>query len=118
MPHLTVEYSGNLAALPMNTLLLELNEALAASGQFEAHDIKSRAVMFDHFLVGTALHEHGFMHAKLSLLGGRSTAVRRELSQRLLQVLHAACDKLTLPPAQLCVEIQEIDAEAYSKTSV
>jgi 5-carboxymethyl-2-hydroxymuconate isomerase len=118
MPHLTVEYTRNLAALPMSTVLLKLNEALAASGEFHAHDIKSRAIALDDFLVGTSLHEHGFVHAKLSLLGGRSTTVKRELSQRLLQALQASCEKLTLPPAQLCVEILEIDAESYSKAGL
>jgi len=118
MPHLTVEYTSNLAALPMGTLLLRLNEALATSGQFEEHDIKSRAVALTEFLVGTSLREQGFVHAKLSLLGGRSTAVKRDLSQRLLQALQAACAKVPTPPVQLCVEILEIDAEVYAKASV
>jgi 5-carboxymethyl-2-hydroxymuconate isomerase len=117
MPHLTVEYTNNLAALPMGALLLRLNEALATSCQFEEHDIKSRAVPLQDFLIGTSLREQGFVHAKLSLLGGRSATVKRELSQRLLQALQAACAKVPLPPVQLCVEILEIDGEVYAKAS-
>jgi 5-carboxymethyl-2-hydroxymuconate isomerase len=118
MPHLTVEYSDNMAELPADAVLLSLNETLVASGLFEAHDIKSRAVMLEEFLIGTSRGDQGFVHAKLSLLSGRSTEVRRNLSQSLLRTLQAVCGKVSLPPAQLCVEIIEIEAEVYSKATI
>jgi len=56
MPHLHVEYSDNLHDLAVDRLLLRLNHALVASGQFaDELDIKSRAVALASYRVGTAL---------------------------------------------------------------
>ena len=52
MPHLTVEFTANLAGANRASFLARLNHVLVARGQFEGPDIKSRAVSLDAYRVG------------------------------------------------------------------
>ena len=116
MPHLTFEYTANLA-FDADALLRVANERLAASGHFVEVDIKSRARRLEAWRVGTADAARGFVHAVLALLPGRSDAVKAELSALLLDVL-----RQHLPTAhvatQLCVSVEEIHGPAYAKATV
>ena len=55
MPHLTLEYTGNLAELDVRRTLVSLNTALMESGHFEGRDIKSRAFGYPTTLLVTVL---------------------------------------------------------------
>ncbi len=118
MPHLTLEYTNNLTALDAGRVLLALNHALVASGQFEDIDIKSRALPLETFLIGTSVGNHAFVHVKLALLSGRSSQTKSELSSALLRVLRANCEAGAGNHLQLCVEVQDIDRASYAKDSV
>jgi 5-carboxymethyl-2-hydroxymuconate isomerase len=117
MPHLTIEYTDNLPQFNAGGALLALNEALAASGHFEEIDIKSRAVQVGTYLVGTSPGARAFVHVKLAILCGRSIQTRHELSDRLLSVLKATGAWPAGTHVQLCVEVQEIERETYSKSA-
>ncbi|UUZ62303.1 5-carboxymethyl-2-hydroxymuconate Delta-isomerase [Polaromonas sp. P1-6] len=118
MPHLTIEYTDNLPQFSVDNALLALNKALVASGQFEEVDIKSRAVKFATFCVGTSPNDRAFVHAKLAILSGRSIQTKHELSESLLLVLKQVCEWPARTHVQLCVEVQEIERESYAKTSI
>jgi 5-carboxymethyl-2-hydroxymuconate isomerase len=118
MPHLTIEYTDNLPQFNAGGALVALNKALVASGQFEEIDIKSRAIRIGTFLVGTSPDDRAFLHVKLAILSGRSIQIKQELSESLLLTLTAMYEWPTKPHVQLCVEVQEIDREAYSKSFV
>ena len=118
MPHLTVEYSDNLPQFEANKALMALNQTLVASGQFEEIDIKSRAVRFDQFLVGTSTTHRAFVHAKLALLSGRTVETKQALSKNLLDALQAICVGPVGLNVQLCVEVQDIERESYAKTNI
>jgi 5-carboxymethyl-2-hydroxymuconate isomerase len=118
MPHLTIEYSDNLPQFDAQETLLALNTTLAASGQFEEVDIKSRAIRLDTFLVGTSPLDRAFVHAKLAILSGRSVETKQALSNRLLAALQAACAWPATLQVQLCVEVQEIERQSYAKASI
>ncbi len=115
MPHLTLEYTSNLSDLDPKRILIALNHALVASGQFEEFDIKSRALPLDTFLVGTADERRAFVHAKLALLSGRSAQTKSDLSGAMLRVLRMACKGLADCPVQLCAEIIDMDRASYAK---
>jgi len=118
MPHITLEYTQNLAPeLDAGEVLMSLNRALAGSGQFQEPDIKSRALVLDRFLVGTAPEGRAFAHVKLALLSGRSAAVKRELSEALLTALSRACPPRAGLDVQLSVEVVDLDRDAYAKES-
>lgn len=117
MPHLNIEYSDNLSALDTGALLLAMNQALLACGQFEERDIKSRALKMDAFLIGVSLPQRAFVHAKLSILDGRTPVIRQALAACLLQVLQQQCWPGGVE-VQLCVEVLEIERASYAKACI
>ncbi|MFY9663202.1 MAG: hypothetical protein WAL67_09570 [Candidatus Cybelea sp.] len=64
MPHIILEYSSNLSndAL-VNQLLGKLHDTLGGIESFETDRIKSRALRFDAYKIGTDDHR-GFVHAR------------------------------------------------------
>jgi len=117
MPHLHLEYTANLPELKADIALLRLNNALVASGHLASEpDIKSRALKFDTFRVGTGMGERGFVYVKLALLGGRSPEIKKQLSDSLLAVLQDLCQWPPEVSVQLCVEITDLDRASYVKT--
>ncbi|MFZ6768801.1 5-carboxymethyl-2-hydroxymuconate Delta-isomerase [Undibacterium sp. Di26W] len=114
MPHFTIEYSANLP-IQARELLLDINTALVATNHFKEIDIKSRAIRFDTYVVGTANAERAFLHAKLVILKGRTTEVKRDLSERVLTVINQAGPWPPGLDVQLCVEVQELERETYAK---
>ena len=118
MPHLTLEYTDNLPKLNVAQTLLELNHILMASGQFEEIDIKSRAILLDTFLVGTSPKNRAYAHVKLAMMSGRSSQIKRELSESILLVLKQIWKATPDLHIQLCIEVQDIDREVYTKTII
>lgn len=119
MPHLTLEYSDNLPGLNLPLTLTALNASLVASGHFEEADVKSRALRFDTFVVGSGSQPRAFVHARLALLSGRSTEVKRTLAEGLLAVLtnHSNAWK-PAGEVQISVETQDMDRASYAKAIV
>lgn len=112
MPQIIMQYSKGLP-LDAAATLLAINQALLASGQFQAVDIKSRAIPLDYWLTGTEPGAHPFVHLQLHILTGRDLATRQQLSASLLPVLQ---QQVSGPPGtQLCVEICQMEKESYSK---
>jgi 5-carboxymethyl-2-hydroxymuconate isomerase len=116
MPHLHVEYTRNLTELEPEKLLLKLNHALMATGQFANEaDLKARAVQLDHFRVGIGLGERAFVYARLAILGGRSAGVKHKLSADLLTALREGVKLPAEVDVQFGVDIVDMDREAYGK---
>lgn len=118
MPHIHVEYSDNLA-LEARPLLKAFNSSLFESGHVsDAKDIKSRAMVQSEFIVGLDENANqAYIHAKVSLLTGRSIEVQKQISNQLLHVLQQHVPE-TQCDVQLCVEILEMNKETYSKTII
>jgi 5-carboxymethyl-2-hydroxymuconate isomerase len=116
MPHLTVEYSRNLAGFPEAQALTELNQAVTASPEIaDEADLKTRFIVANSFAVGTATEPRAFVHAQLRVLSGRTPEAKRDLSERIASVLR----RLTPRPAgvlvQLSVELVDMDRGSYVK---
>lgn len=117
MPHLTIEYSCNLATAITPAVLRTLNLALLGTGQFEEADIKSRAVAFDCFAIGTADSPRGFVAARLAMLSGRSLEIKRNVAEALLAALESAISVGGME-LQTSVEIADIDRDSYAKSVI
>ena len=117
MPHLTVEYTNNLAPVDTALLLGRLNRVLVASGQFQGPDIKSRALSLDAYRVGDEDGSHGFVHLTLSLLSGRTPEVKKKLADQLLAELQQIRTELGwhADQTQLTVDIRDLEREFYAK---
>lgn len=120
MPHLVIEYTSNLDNFPEAHLLDALNAAIIASGQIQnEQDLKSRIVRTEQFVIGadpTALR--GFVHAELRLLAGRTAEIKRDLSERIANVLREFTPKPDGMLVQLSVDIVDMDRGSYYKGSL
>ena len=118
MPHLTLEYSGNLSGLDVRQALMSLNATLLDSGHFDARDIKSRAIPLEAFQVGDGIESAAFMHVTLRLLSGRTSETRGLLASALLKVLTGVLPRIASQSTQLSVEVIELDSVVYAKVAV
>lgn len=118
MPNLTLEYTGNLD-IDTQELLLELHQVLFDSKLFEyKHDIKSRAIQFDEFLIGDGREKNAFIHLKVCVLTCRTTAQLQKLNEALLQTIkdnQAFIHADMLKEIYLSVEVIEMNREIYRK---
>lgn len=116
MPHLILHHTANLDGFDPDAALTAANSVLVESGHFEDVAIKSRALVLDHYRIGNADEGHGFVHATLKVLPGRSEALRAALGRAVHDAL-AACVPALDVHCQLCVEVVELQAATYIKST-
>lgn len=116
MPHLILHHTSNLDGFDADAALAAANRALVDSGHFEDVAIKSRALLLDHYRVGTADHGHGFVHVILQVMPGRTETVRAALGRDVHDALVPCLPTLDLH-CQLCVEVVELQAPTYIKST-
>ncbi|MBV8681191.1 MAG: 5-carboxymethyl-2-hydroxymuconate Delta-isomerase [Aquitalea sp.] len=115
MPQIIMQYSSTLQ-LDVPATLQAINQALLASGQFQAEDIKSRAIPLQDWLTGTTFGSAPFVHLQLHILTGRDLATRQQLSDSMLPVLQ---QQVQGPPGtQLCVEVCQMERDSYRKLTL
>lgn len=116
MPHLVVEYSGNLPHFPEAQTLEELNASLCSHPEIQDEaDLKTRFVVADSFEIGTAPSNRAFVHAQLRLLSGRTPEAKKELSERIAAVLRERTPRPQGVMVQLSVEVVDMDRGSYAK---
>jgi 5-carboxymethyl-2-hydroxymuconate isomerase len=119
MPHLTVEYSDNLARLTeMDVLCQALHTSLLASGLFELGAIRVRARACPHYAVADLLPQNAFADLILRIGTGRSEDEKKTVGQALMRVAEAHfAPQLASPHFALSLEVQEISAPFSWKTN-
>lgn len=120
MPHLVLEYSGNVPDHPdFQRVLLDLHDALMASALFERKDIKSRAVRHEVFTVADGAEDIAFVALSIAILEGRSDDVKAALSEAALEVLQRAFPKLVAGGrGAISVEIRDLHRASYRRVRV
>lgn len=117
MPHLTLEYTSNLAhKAPTSELLLRVHRLLESAAGVPVGNCKSRWRALEAWAVGDGTGEAAFVHLDIRLLEGRSLEALQEVGKGAIGVLASHF----LPPVsgaapQITVEIQEIRRDAYFK---
>ncbi|SEQ47715.1 5-carboxymethyl-2-hydroxymuconate isomerase [Amphritea atlantica] len=110
MPHCIIEFSETLIPrLPPAKLVQIVYEGALRSGLFEAADIKTRALAYDHFLTGPSPAD--FIHVTLRILSGRTDEQKQLLSSTVLKGL-TDCN---LAGISLTVEVEDIHSSSYAK---
>ena len=119
MPHLTVEYSGNLERLTdMGALCHALHTSMMASGLFELGAIRGRARACPRDAVADLLPENAFADLILRIGTGRSEDEKKTLGQALMRAAEAHFAlQLATPHFALSLEVQEISAPFSWKTN-
>lgn len=121
MPHIHLEYSDNLQhIIETKPLMLAIHQALFKTGHIKTpNDLKSRAIMQQDYVVGlSTLQDQAYVHAKVSLLSGRSVEVRQEIAGLVLEVMQQHVSPQPELNIQLCVEILEMQKQIYSKVII
>lgn len=109
MPHVTIEYSANVADVTdIDGLVGALHDAALATGVAPLDALRTRAVAREHYAVGDRHPDNMFVAVTARLAVGRTAEQRQTLLDALLAALDAR-----LGPAQdtmmLSVECQEIE---------
>lgn len=90
MPHLTYEYSANLAAeADIGGLLRKSNRVLIGQGGvFPTGGIRSRAIRLDDYCVADGtVADDAFVHATLKIGAGRSEADKKKAGDELFEMV-------------------------------
>ena len=91
MPHLTIEYSANLAAdIDVQALVDRLHTAAVETGVFPLGGIRTRAIASQHYRIADGNPAHAFVHVVLRIAAGRDPATRDRAGQHVFDTLTAA----------------------------
>lgn len=115
MPHLLIEYTGNLiSAFETNDALENAHKVMLQIGLFEPDAVKSRAHIAADFLIGErSRQEHSsFIHARVYLLEGRTDAQKAGLSEALFTALRRDVPTAT----HISVDIRDMQKSCYQKS--
>ena len=77
MPHLTLEYTDNLA-FEVQPLLARLHEALVATGAVNLKGIKSRAIRHTEYRIADGDPAYAFVHVNLLIREGRPLEIQQD----------------------------------------
>lgn len=119
MPHLTIEYSANLAAnSDMATLCQSLHTAMMASGLFELGAVRVRARPCPNYAIADLLPENAFADIILRIGTGRSAEEKKAVGQALIRTAEAHfAPQLAQPHFALTLEVQEISPDFSWRTN-
>jgi 5-carboxymethyl-2-hydroxymuconate isomerase len=108
MPHLTLEYTGNLD-FEIQPLLGRLHSELVATGAINLKGLKSRAIRRSEYRIADGNPEYAFVHVNLLIREGRPPQVQREFAQRVMAVLKQTFgDHFENSHLSLSVDIKEM----------
>lgn len=120
MPHLTLEYTGNLEQEidAFSRLFLGLHRILADVGTIGIKNCKSRAVRLDDYLIGEGTADGAFVHLGIRILEGCSIEVKGEIGRQCLCLLGEYFSaSLARSELQITVEIIDMQRQHYFKLS-
>jgi len=117
MPHCILEYSANVVDQPdMTRLLVDIHDAIMATGLFTLADIKSRAIRHEQYVIGDGDTERAFVTLNVQILEGRSDEVKAQISEAALEVLKRAFpESLRQRKCSLTVQVSEIHRPSYRR---
>ncbi|ODC03490.1 hypothetical protein BFW38_07960 [Terasakiispira papahanaumokuakeensis] len=113
MPHCIIEYSRSLEQQGEPAVWVDtVFQSVLDSGIAPAAAIKVRGIGYDHYRIGEPADD--FLHVSLRLLPGRTPEIKQQLTARVLEQLK----QLGLSHTAISVEICEMEAESYVRSTV
>jgi 5-carboxymethyl-2-hydroxymuconate isomerase len=117
MPHIVVEYSGNIRTrIGITDLIGCVHQAALRTGVFPIGGTRTRASERSDYRIADGHPDNAFVHLVLRIAHGRDLATRRRVGD---EVFDAACKYLQRvfedSPLAISLEIQEIDPEVSWK---
>lgn len=120
MPHIIVEYSGNLDdSVDAAGLVADVHAAVIASGMAEVAAVRTRAERRDVFRVGDGNPANAFVHVVARLRVGRPQDQRKALGQALLAAIENRLERaFKTHPTAITVEIHEFDHMTFRRNTI
>ena len=117
MPHITIDYSGNLEeAVDIAALCELLRKTGIETGVFPMAGIRVRALRADHVAIADGDPHHGYIDISVRLRGGRSFEARKMATERLFAAAREfLAPALASRPMALSMEMRDIDPELSPK---
>lgn len=118
MPHIHVDYSGNLEdRIDMRGLCECIRVTAAGIDTFPVPGIRVRATRVDHYAIADGNPDHGFIDISVRLRAGRSDDVKQDAAQRIFQAVQTFLDPaLAQYSIALSLEMRDIDPALSPKT--
>lgn len=118
MPHMTLEYSTNVATgIDNERLFNALHMQLAEVGELRVQDFKSRIFKVDTFHIGLGNDNASFVRLNIETFFGKSAQQKKDLSQVALQVLSEHFQEaLIRGNCDIAVQITELERASYART--
>ncbi len=119
MPHITIEYTDNLAETPdFQHLFSQLINALDSTGSVRINGVMARSIKLTDWRVGDGDSNHAFVHLKMATLDTRPPEFKQQVLALFNPIMKSAFARtLQEQDCQICVEIQDIRTEFYDKFS-
>jgi 5-carboxymethyl-2-hydroxymuconate isomerase len=121
MPHLNIEYSGNLDdALDIQTLVERIHETALETGIFPLGGVRTRADPRHHYRIANGDPRAGYIHLTVRIGSGRDVETRRAAGERIFGALCDFTDELYRSrPLALSFELHEIPPDmAWRKNNL
>jgi 5-carboxymethyl-2-hydroxymuconate isomerase len=111
MPHLVVEYSGNLASqVNLQALVDHLHQSALATGVFPLGGLRTRAEERDIYRIADGHPDNTFVHVTMWLGHGRDEATKKKAAQHVFDDLVAFLQPVFAKiPLGISLNMQELD---------
>src|SRR5699024_3894031 len=111
MPHIVIEYSGNLhERIDLPVLIERMHETALATGVFPLGGTRPRAAERGHSRIADGHPANGFVHVSMMIGAGRDDATKQRAAQAVFDVLVEHTARLfEQSPLGLSLEVRELD---------
>ena len=118
MPHISIEYSGNVEPeIDVGALCEHMRKAAASLVALPMPGLRVRAFRADYWAVADGTPAHSFIDVSVRLRSGRSMEVRRDVSNRLFgAVREFVAPYIAVNSLALSLELRDIDPDLSPKT--
>lgn len=117
MPHVHIEYSGNLEqVVDIGALCEAIRQRAVQIDALSMPGVRVRAIRVDHYAIADGDPKHGFVDLSLRLRAGRPAEVKQDI---IAQIFDAArvflASAMKTHPIALSAELRDIDADLSPK---
>lgn len=118
MPHLHIEYSGNLESqIDVGALCETIRETAASIDTFPTPGIRVRAFRADFYAIANGDPKHAFVDISIRLRGGRPDDVKQDATARIFEAARSfLASIMSTHSVALSVEMRDIDPSLSPKT--
>ncbi|MBK5567821.1 5-carboxymethyl-2-hydroxymuconate Delta-isomerase [Ensifer sp. SSB1] len=121
MPHLTMEYSGNLdTKVDFARLCRTVHKTILGTGLFELGAVRVRTIRNQDYAIADLMPENGFIDMSFRIGRGRTEAEKKATGEAIFEAVSDELSELfATPHFALSLEIREIDPElSWKKNAI